>query len=78
MITLISLSTVLIFSQYLKILGQWDNCINRLTIARQVVIHQIDIEQILPFSSDDGQRLNLRQVNLVEREDSQYLSEPSS
>lgn len=67
--------SIFILSQDFKVLGQWDNRINALAIACQVVVHHIDIEQVFPLTSDDGQRLNLRQVDLIERQDSQHMAQ---
>ena len=42
-------------------------------IAGDVVISDIDIEKIFPFVTDDGERLDLCQVDVVEREDGEHL-----
>ena len=75
MITLVRLLTILVFSQNLQVLCQRNDGIDRLAITSEIVVHHIDIEQILPLASDNRQRLNLRQINLVEREDCQDVGE---
>ena len=42
-----------------------------------VVELQVDVEQILPFLANDGQRLNLRQIELIERQYAEYGTEAS-
>ena len=56
----------LILSQNLQIPCQWDDGIDRLSVASQIIVHHIHVEQVFPFLSDDGQRLDLGEVNLVE------------
>ena len=65
----------MVFSQDFQISCQWDDGVNRLAVAGQIIIHHIHIEQVFPFLTDDGKRLDLRQVDLVEGEDGQYMTQ---
>ena len=65
----------MVFSQDFQISCQWDDGINRLAVAGQIIVHHIHIEQVFPFLTDDGKRLDLRQVDLVEGEDGQYMTQ---
>ena len=51
---------------------EWGNGIERLSVAFLVGEGEVDVEHVLPFSADDGQRLYLRQVEFIEREDGEY------
>ena len=66
---------LLIFTQHLDFLHQRSNSINTLAVSGKVVESQIDIEEILPFVSDIRQRLNLRQVDIIETQDGEHFGE---
>ena len=66
-----------IFAEDAEVAGQRTCCIDGLPVAEGVVERYVDVELVLPFASDDRQRLDLREVDVVEREDGQHLREAS-
>ena len=61
--------------QELDALGEGRNGIYALAIARQVVVCHVHIEHIFPFVPDDGQRLYLGEIDVIERKDGENFRE---
>ena len=67
----------MVFAQDPQIARQGAHSINALKVTVAVIILQVDIEKILPFASDNGQRLNLRKVYSVKAENGQHFRKAS-
>ena len=62
-----------VFSQDVQFFGQRANRLNALSVANVVVVADIDVEQVLPFSADNRERLYFGEVDFVETEDAEHL-----
>ena len=71
------LLSFLVLAENLDFLHQWCDGINTLAVSGKVVEGEVYIEEIFPLMSDDGQRLNLGQVHIVEAQDGEHLGERS-
>ena len=69
------LLSFLVLAENLDFLHQWCDGINTLAVSGKVVEGEVYIEEIFPLMSDDGQRLNLGQVHIVEAQDGENLGE---
>lgn len=67
--------TVLIFAKDFEVADEWSNGFDGLTVAGVVVHGEVDEESVFPFSADNGDGLDLREVDVVEPEDSQDLGQ---
>ena len=66
-------SSFLVFAEDFHLFGERSDGIDALSVACVVVVHDVDVEHVFPFASDDGERLYLCKVYLVEREDGEHL-----
>ena len=64
-----------VFSENPQLSGQWAHGIYALAVAVEIGIAHVDIEKVFPFSSNDGERLNLCQTEVIETKDAQHLAQ---
>ena len=67
-----------ILTHNLKILGEWENGIYRLTVSLIVRKLRIYIELVSPLLTDNGHRLYHSEVHIVEGEDGKDFGEAAA